>query len=103
VAQSISFWLSLAAIGRFVPFTDMLLMGVLTNLVSFVRITPGALGVREGVAALAAELVGFAAAEGLAASLLTRLIDWGIAFALGPFLTWRLAREASTVEATPAP
>jgi uncharacterized membrane protein YbhN (UPF0104 family) len=99
LVQAISLYASLIALGISVPFDRTLLMGVLTNLTNFVRITPGALGVRESVTALSAQFVGFRAAEGLAAALVIRLVDWAIAFSVGPIFMIILARHAQNAPA----
>ena len=100
VVQAFSLYASLIALGISVPFDRTLLMGVLTNLTSFVRITPGALGVRESVTALSAQFVGFRATEGLAAALVIRLVDWAIAFSVGPIFMIVLARQAQNFPAS---
>lgn len=97
--QAVSLYASLYALGIIVPFDRTLLMGVLTNLTNFVRITPGALGVRESITALAAQFVGFRAAEGLAAALVIRLVDWAIAFSAGPIFMIVLARHTQNAPA----
>jgi uncharacterized membrane protein YbhN (UPF0104 family) len=94
VVQAASFYLALYALAMPVTFAQTLLLGVMLNLTNFVRITPGALGVREGIAALSAELVGFDAAQGFSAALLVRLVQWAIAFLIGPIFMVMLARRA---------
>jgi len=102
LVQAASLFFSLRMIQRPVPYTSTLLMGVLANLATFVRITPGALGIREGVTGLAAELVGLSAAQGLSAALVSRLGQTAIIVVLGPVFAFVLARYAQ-LGGTPGP
>jgi uncharacterized membrane protein YbhN (UPF0104 family) len=94
VSQAVAIYFSLKGIAPNVPFMSALLIGVLVNLSNFVRITPGALGVREAVAGLAAQLAGYTIADGFGAALLSRGAKWLISFTLGPVLLFILTRRA---------
>jgi uncharacterized membrane protein YbhN (UPF0104 family) len=93
-SEATAIYFSLKGITSNVPFTSALLIGVLINLTNFVRITPGALGVREVVAGLAAQLAGYSVADGFGAALLSRGAKWLISFTLGPVLLFILTRRA---------
>jgi len=100
--QSLSIYFGLQALGVGIPFYQSVLVSELTSLVNFVRITPGGLGVAESVYAVSAELVGSTAAQGLAAGLLIRLVDWSFTFTLGPIFMIILTRRAQETLSTQA-
>ena len=94
IMQSLSIYFGLQVLGVGIPFYQTVLVSELTSLVNFVRITPGGLGIAESVYAVSAELVGSTAAQGLAAGLLIRVVDWSLAFTLGPIFMIILTRRA---------
>lgn len=100
IAQSLSIYFSLQALGVGISFYQSVLVSELTSLVNFVRITPGGLGVSESIYAISGQLAGSTAAQGLAAGLLIRLVDWSITFTLGPIFMVILTRRAQETLST---
>ncbi len=100
IGLATSLYCALRGLGLTVQYVDALLVAILTNTSTVIRITPNGVGIGEAVAGLSAELVGFGAAEGVAAALVSRLGAWFLLLVLGPFfiysLTQRLAAEGST-------
>lgn len=99
IGLATSLYCALRGLGLTVSLIDALLVAILTNSSTFIRITPNGVGIGEAVAGLSAQLVGFGAAEGIAAALVSRLGAWFLLLVLGPpfiySLTQRLQSTAS--------
>ncbi len=89
--NGLSFWLAFAALsGNSVPFGISLLISIFFSLSIFIRITPGNLGVSEGIATVASEILGMGAGMGFMASLLIRAASLIPIFTLGPLFSFLL-------------
>jgi len=96
-----SLWFALLGLGQSVNYLDTLLVGIFANTATIIRITPNGVGIGEAVAGVTAELVGFTAAQGVAAQLVSRLGAWVLLVVLGPPFIYVLSRrmQQSIVEA----
>lgn len=77
---------------------------LITCLVGFtllLRITPGSLGIQEGVFVLSSQLFGFTVAQGLLVAVLIRVISLIWVFTLGPLFSYLLMKESNLSKKEP--
>jgi uncharacterized membrane protein YbhN (UPF0104 family) len=92
--QGVSFWLAFVALhGAPVPAGRVFLISLFSSLLMLVRVTPGNLGVFEGVVSLSSGMLGVGAGPGLMASLLVRAASLIPIFTLGPVFSLALTRD----------
>lgn len=96
-----SLYCSLRGLGLAVGYIDALLVAILTNTSTVIRITPHGVGIGEAVAGVSAELVGFGAAEGIAAALVSRLGAWFLLLVLGPPFIYMLTQRLQSAAEQP--
>jgi uncharacterized membrane protein YbhN (UPF0104 family) len=82
-----------SALGQNVSPSGILFVAVLVSLSQVVRLTPGNLGIREGVTGAMAEVVGSGFGAGVLASGLIRVVTLLVAVALGPLASSWLGRQ----------
>lgn len=95
LANGLSFWIAYKALGSSVYFTVALLIAVLATFSGLVNVTPGNLGIQEGVVSLASGLLGTGIGQGLVATLLIRGVGMVVIFGLAPLFSFLLAQELS--------
>ncbi len=87
------------AIGNQVPLLHAIVMGLFLSLSLLVRITPGNIGLQEGILGLVSSLIHLPLEVGLFAGLVVRLVMIIVVFVQGPitsyFLTQRLQQKSS--------
>jgi len=86
--------LLLAAMGKPAGMGMLVLIVALANISTVVPLTPGNVGVYEGVLTLLGPLVGIAATDMLAASLAWRALDTALILVAGPISSHVLTRKA---------
>jgi uncharacterized membrane protein YbhN (UPF0104 family) len=91
--NGVSFWVAYEALGLSVSFAAALLIGLLTVFSIFLNITPGNLGVQEGVIGLSSVFLGAGMGQGLLVAFLIRAATIIVAFTLGPIFSFLLAQE----------
>ncbi len=87
------------ALSQDVTYAQCLLFSSATVLTRLVNITPGGLGVREGIVAGLAGLLGFEAGVSAVAVALDRLVSTGVIIALGTVYSYVLGKKAVETEA----
>lgn len=102
VIQTISVWifayrfqLGFGALSQHVPFAYLVILSSATILTQIVSITPGGLGIREGIVAGLALLLGFDASTSVAATTLDRLVGTTLTISIGIVYTYFLSRSIS--------
>lgn len=83
ITTGLRFFLAYRALGTPIDFLPALTIGLVALLSMVTSLTPGSLGIREALLAVASVMVGQSAALGVAASLLDRALGTVIAFAFG--------------------
>lgn len=87
------FWIAFHALSQDVTYTECLLFSSTTVLIRLVSIAPGSLGVREGIVAGVASLLGFEAGVSAVAVGLDRLVATSVIIVLGAIYTYVLSRK----------
>jgi len=90
---SSSLWLAFNALGYPVPGMDALLINLLQSFSLLISITPGNLGVQEGVVSLSTGLLGHGLGAGLLAALLIRAVTILYILSHGPLFSYLLSKE----------
>jgi len=90
---SSSLWLAFNALGYTVPGMDALLINLLQSFSLLISITPGNLGVQEGVVSLSTGLLGHGLGAGLLAALLIRAVTVLFILSHGPLFSYLLSKE----------
>jgi uncharacterized membrane protein YbhN (UPF0104 family) len=90
---SSSLWLAFNALGYPVPGMDALLINLLQSFSLLISITPGNLGVQEGVVSLSTGLLGHGLGAGLLAALLIRAVTVLFILSHGPLFSYLLSKE----------
>ena len=92
--RTVRLQLAFFALGQEVNFSGTLVSSTLADLALFVSVTPASLGIREGIVAYGATMMGTTPSMAVAAALLDRLI-WTLAvIAMAQFGVWRLVPRA---------
>jgi len=92
--NGISFWLAFIALyGTSLSFGKIFLISLFSSFSVLIKITPGNLGVFEGIVSLGSGIVGVGASVGLIVSLLIRTASLIPIFTLGPIFSLVLTRE----------
>jgi uncharacterized protein (TIRG00374 family) len=87
------FQLSFAALSQTIPFVYLVIFSSATILTQIVSITPGGLGIREGIVAGLALLLGFDASISVVATALDRLVATTLIIATGIIYTYLLSKK----------
>jgi uncharacterized protein (TIRG00374 family) len=88
-----SLWLAFDALGYAVPGMDAVLVNLLQAFSLLISITPGNLGVQEGVVSLSTGLLGYGLGAGLLAALLIRAVTVLFILSHGPLFSYLLSKE----------
>ncbi len=88
-----SLWIAFDAIGYTVPGIDAVLVNLLQAFSLLISITPGNLGVQEGVVSLSTGLLGYGLGAGLLAALLIRAVTVLFILSHGPLFSYLLSKE----------
>ena len=88
-----SLWLAFHALGYPVPGVDALLVSLLQTFSLLVSITPGNLGVLEGIVSLSSGLLGHGMGAGLLAALLIRAVTVLFILSHGPLFSYLLSKD----------
>jgi len=91
--QAAMFYVGYKALSIDGSFLPVLLMAIVNDYTMLIRITPGNLGVREALIALASVAVGAGFNEGLLLAALLRTTSMVLAFTLGPLFSYLLTRD----------
>lgn len=89
------FWVAFHALSQDVTYAQCLLFSSATILTRLVSIAPGGLGVREGIVAGVASLLGFDAAVSAVAVGIDRLVSTSVIIVLGTAYTYILSRRVA--------
>lgn len=89
------FWIAFRALSQEVTYSQCLLFSSATVLTRLVNIAPGGLGVREGIVAAVATLLGFEPGVSTVAVALDRLIATSVIIVLGTIYTYFLSAKAA--------
>lgn len=92
-------WISFHALSQDVTYTECLLFSSAAVLTRLISIAPGGLGVREGIVAGLASVLGFDPGVSAVAVGLDRLVATTVILVLGTFYTYRLSKKAVDVQA----
>jgi uncharacterized protein (TIRG00374 family) len=92
------FWVAFRALSQDVTYAQCLLFAAATILTRLVSIAPGGLGVREGIVAGVASLLGFEAGVSAVAVGLDRLVATSVIIVLGTIYTYVLSAKATSAE-----
>jgi uncharacterized membrane protein YbhN (UPF0104 family) len=95
---ALRFWLAFRALSQDVTFTQCLLFSAATVLTRLVNISPGGLGVREGIVAGIAFLLGFEADVSAVAVGIDRLAATSVIGVLGTIYALVLGNKATSTE-----
>lgn len=98
--QSSRLFVAFLAVGAGVSALEMLLIGSLVSMSFVLSITPGNLGIKEGVTALAGAIVGVPLNVALAASLVDRGTAFAVTFTVGVISLVPLMRRAAAANRT---
>jgi len=93
VMTGVRLYLGYKALSLNADFLPVLLLGIVSQYTIFIKITPGNLGIFEGVIALVSGIVGIGFDEGLAVATLLRGVNMVMVFTLGPLFSYLLTRE----------
>lgn len=88
-------WIAFHALSQDVTYVQCLLFSSATVLTRLLAITPGGLGVREGIVAGVASVLGFDAGVSAVAVGLDRLVATAVIIALGAVYTYILSKKAA--------
>jgi uncharacterized membrane protein YbhN (UPF0104 family) len=88
-----SLWIAFDALGYAVPGLDAMLVNILQAFSLLISITPGNLGVQEGVVSLSTGLLGYGLGTGLLAALLIRAVTVLFILSHGPLFSYLLSKE----------
>jgi uncharacterized protein (TIRG00374 family) len=92
------FWIAFQALSQDVTYAECLLFASATVLTRLVNIAPGGLGVREGIVAGVASLLGFEAGISAVAVGIDRLVATSMIIVLGTIYTYILSKKATDAE-----
>jgi len=92
------FWLAFHALSQDVTLAQCVLFSLGNVLTTLVTITPGGLGVREGIVAGVASLLGFEAGVSAVAVGIDRLVATSVVIVLGTIYTYVLSKKATDGE-----
>jgi uncharacterized membrane protein YbhN (UPF0104 family) len=92
------FWIAFHALSQDVTYAQCLLFSSATVLTRLVNIAPGGLGVREGIVAGVASLLGFEAGVSAVAVGIDRLVATSVVIVLGTIYTYVLSKKATDAE-----
>jgi uncharacterized membrane protein YbhN (UPF0104 family) len=92
------FWISFHALSQSVTYAQCVLFATATVLTRLVNIAPGGLGVREGIVAGVASLLGFEAGVSAVAVGIDRLVATSVIIVLGTIYTYVLSKKATGAE-----
>ncbi len=93
-------WISFHTLSQNVSYTECLLFSSATVLTRLISIAPGGLGVREGIVAGLASVLGFDPGISAVAVGLDRLVATTVILVLGTFYTYHLSKKTVKEEAT---
>lgn len=96
------FWIAFHALSQDVTYAQCLLFSSATVLTRLVSIAPGGLGVREGIVAGVAAVLGFEPGVSAVAVGLDRLVATAVIIALGTVYSYVLGKKATEREAVDA-
>jgi uncharacterized membrane protein YbhN (UPF0104 family) len=88
-----SLWLAFNALGYPVPGADAILVSLLQAFSLLMSVTPGNLGVQEGIVSLSSGLLGYGLGAGLLAALLVRAVTVLFILSHGPLFSYLLSNE----------
>ena len=91
-------WIAFHALSQDVTYAQCLLFSSATVLTRLVNIAPGGLGVREGIVAGVASLLGFEAGVSAVAVGLDRLVATSVVIVLGAIYTYILSKKVTDAE-----
>ena len=97
------YWIAFHTLSQDVTYAQCLLFAAATILTRLVSIAPGGLGVREGIVAGVASLLGFEAGVSAVAVGLDRLVATSVIIVLGTIYTYLLSAKATSAEPIDAP
>jgi len=89
------FWIAFHALSQYVTLAQCLLFSAATILTRLVSIAPGGLGVREGIVAGVAYVLGFDAGVSVVAVSIDRLVATSVVIALGTIYTYILSKKVT--------
>jgi uncharacterized membrane protein YbhN (UPF0104 family) len=95
------FWIAFHALSQDVTLAQCVLFSSANILTTLVTITPGGLGVREGIVAGVASLLGFEASVSVVAVGIDRLVSTLVIIALGAVYTYVLSKKVATAQPNP--
>jgi len=90
---SFMFYLEFLAFGIKISIPEALLLASIGKLSSLINITPGALGIKETLLTLSSNIIGVTPIEALSVSILDRVINMAVLFAVGPIFTYYLLKN----------
>jgi uncharacterized protein (TIRG00374 family) len=96
------FWIAFHALSQDVTYAQCLLFSSATVLTRLVNIAPGGLGVREGIVAGVASLLGFDAGVSAVAVGIDRLVATSVIIVLGTIYTYILSKKVTDTESVDA-
>jgi len=91
--QALRFYVGYKALSLNVSVLPLLLLAIVNEYSSLIRITPGNLGIRETVIALVSKVIGIGFDEGLVLGAILRGVNMIMIFILGPLFSYLLTRE----------
>jgi uncharacterized membrane protein YbhN (UPF0104 family) len=95
------FWIAFHALSQDVTLAQCVLFSAANVLTTLVTITPGGLGVREGIVAGVASLLGFEASVSVVAVGIDRLVATLVIIALGTVYTYVLSKKVASAQPNP--
>lgn len=92
------FWIAFHTLSQNVTYAQCLLFSSATVLTRLVNLTPGGLGVREGIVAAVASTLGFEPGVSAVAVSLDRLVETSVIILLGTVYTYVLSNKAANTK-----
>jgi len=96
------FWIAFHMLSQDVSFSECILFAAATVLTRLVSFAPGGLGVREGIVAGVASLLGFDPGISAVAVGIDRLVATSVIIVLGTIYTYILSKKVTEVKSTDA-
>jgi len=92
------FWIAFHVLSQDVTYAQCLLFAAATVLTRLINIAPGGLGVREGIVAAVASLLGFEAGISAVAVSIDRLVATSVIVVLGTIYTYVLSKKVADTD-----
>jgi uncharacterized membrane protein YbhN (UPF0104 family) len=101
IVSAARFWIAFHALSQEVTYAQCLLFSAATILTRLVSIAPGGIGVREGIVAGLASILGFEAGVSAVAVGLDRLVATSLIIVLGTVYSYILTKKGVTAQSEP--